>query len=139
MHLYCYIYMCTITRNGYNLRNKTYFCICYNGRCYVTGSGSESTDTPTDSTTSSQVRETWDNKAQYILAVVGFAVGLGNVWRFPYLAQKNGGGLNEWLYIVIFWMFDYMMSIWTTPTCFVSVKIKSHQRDHFKVMHAKVL
>ncbi|KAL4235363.1 hypothetical protein ACF0H5_006999 [Mactra antiquata] len=37
-------------------------------------------------------RETWDNKAQYILAVVGFAVGLGNVWRFPYLAQKNGGG-----------------------------------------------
>ncbi|XP_060579195.1 sodium-dependent neutral amino acid transporter B(0)AT3-like [Ruditapes philippinarum] len=46
----------------------------------------------TETTGSEDSRESWDNKAQYILAVVGFAVGLGNVWRFPYLAQKNGGG-----------------------------------------------
>jgi len=37
-------------------------------------------------------RAGWDNKVQYILAQIGFAVGLGNVWRFPYLCQKNGGG-----------------------------------------------
>ena len=37
-------------------------------------------------------RMRWDNKVQFILATVGLAVGLGNVWRFPYLVQKNGGG-----------------------------------------------
>ena len=38
-------------------------------------------------------RKGWGNKMEYILATVGFAVGLGNVWRFPYLCQKNGGGM----------------------------------------------
>ena len=37
--------------------------------------------------------EAWGNKTQFILACIGLAVGLGNVWRFPYLLQKNGGGL----------------------------------------------
>ncbi|MBN3276029.1 S6A15 protein, partial [Polyodon spathula] len=37
-------------------------------------------------------RPAWNSKLQYILAQVGFSVGLGNVWRFPYLCQKNGGG-----------------------------------------------
>ncbi|MEQ2251374.1 hypothetical protein ILYODFUR_010287, partial [Ilyodon furcidens] len=37
-------------------------------------------------------RPAWNNKLEYILAQVGFSVGLGNVWRFPYLCQKNGGG-----------------------------------------------
>ncbi|CAM5174042.1 unnamed protein product [Eretmochelys imbricata] len=37
-------------------------------------------------------RPAWSNKAEYILAQVGFSVGLGNVWRFPYLCHQNGGG-----------------------------------------------
>lgn len=40
-----------------------------------------------------KIRKGWGNKMEYILATIGFAVGLGNVWRFPYLCQKNGGGM----------------------------------------------
>ena len=37
-------------------------------------------------------RVAWDSKLQYFFMVISYAVGLGNVWRFPYLCQRNGGG-----------------------------------------------
>ena len=39
-----------------------------------------------------QKRETWGSRIGFILAAAGFSIGLGNIWRFPYLTGTYGGG-----------------------------------------------
>nr|XP_002126250.1 sodium- and chloride-dependent transporter XTRP3-like isoform X2 [Ciona intestinalis]XP_009858932.1 sodium- and chloride-dependent transporter XTRP3-like isoform X1 [Ciona intestinalis] len=39
-----------------------------------------------------KTRQSWNNKTEYILTSLGNAVGLGNIWRFPYKCHKHGGG-----------------------------------------------
>jgi len=46
-----------------------------------------------------QERDQWGSKMEFILAVAGHIVGLGNVWRFPYLCFKNGGGKSLFLWL----------------------------------------
>lgn len=45
-------------------------------------------------------REQWSSEATFILAALGSAVGLGNIWRFPYVAGANGGGAFVILYLL---------------------------------------
>ena len=45
-----------------------------------------------DGTESLQSRAQWGSKYEFILSHIGFCIGLGNVWRFPYVCYKNGGG-----------------------------------------------
>ncbi|SFS97939.1 sodium-dependent transporter [Halostagnicola kamekurae] len=47
------------------------------------------------------VRETWASRAGFILAAVGSAVGLGNIWRFPWMTAENGGSAFLLLYLLI--------------------------------------
>ncbi len=48
---------------------------------------------------SSDVHGQWSSKMAFIFAAVGSAVGLGNIWRFPYMAGENGGGAFVLVYI----------------------------------------
>ncbi len=48
----------------------------------------------------SQYHETWSSRSAFLLAAIGAAVGLGNIWRFPYLAGENGGSAFVLVYTV---------------------------------------
>ena len=45
-------------------------------------------------------REQWGSRRGFILATIGAAVGLGNIWRFSYVAGENGGAVFLFIYLV---------------------------------------
>jgi SNF family Na+-dependent transporter len=48
-------------------------------------------------------RGAWSSQLEFVLSCLNYAVGLGNVWRFPYLVYKNGGGEYAGIYLNETW------------------------------------
>ena len=55
-------------------------------------------------------RSNFSSKLGFVLATAGSAVGLGNIWRFPYLAAKHGGGMFLLTYLVLVLTFGFALS-----------------------------
>lgn len=56
-------------------------------------------------------RSTFSGKLGFVLSAAGASVGLGNIWRFPYLAAKYGGGIFLLVYIILALTFGYSIII----------------------------
>ena len=60
-------------------------------------------------TNATEKRSSFTGSIGFVLAAAGSAVGLGNIWRFPYLAAKDGGGLFLLCYLVLALTFGFAL------------------------------
>lgn len=81
------------------------------------------------------MRATWGSKIGFILATAGSAIGLGNIWRFPYLVAQNGGGTFLLVYLLFVGLLGYFML--TAKMAFGHIA-QTNFMDGFKAAHHKV-
>lgn len=56
-------------------------------------------------------REQWGSRIGFILAAAGSAVGLGNIWRFPYITGQNGGGAFVLIYVALVFVIGFSVML----------------------------
>ena len=61
--------------------------------------------------TKNQARDQWGSKLGFIMAAAGSAVGLGNLWKFPYVAGKNGGGAFVLVYFIMLFLVGFTLML----------------------------
>lgn len=76
-------------------------------------------------------RNTFSGKMGFVLSAAGSAVGLGNIWRFPYLAAKYGGGIFLLVYLVLAATFGYTMIVLETALGRMTQKSPVGAYGHF--------
>ena len=79
-------------------------------------------------------RNSFKGSLGFVLAAAGSAVGLGNIWRFPYLAAKDGGGLFLFVYIVLALTFGFAL---LTTEVAIGRKTKQSPLTAYGVVHPK--
>lgn len=76
-------------------------------------------------------RNSFSGSIGFVLAAAGSAVGLGNIWRFPYLAAKDGGGLFLLMYIILAFTFGFAL---LTTEIAIGRKTKQSPLTAYKVL-----
>ena len=68
-------------------------------------------------------RSAFSGKIGFVLSAAGASVGLGNIWRFPYLAAKYGGGIFLLIYIIHNFQFNMIYCRFSAPVIAVFVHL----------------
>ena len=76
-------------------------------------------------------RSTFSGKLGFVLSAAGASVGLGNIWRFPYLAAKYGGGIFLLIYIILTASFGYVLIMSETALGRMTRKSPVGAFEHF--------
>ncbi len=79
-------------------------------------------------------RISFSNSLGFVLAAAGSAVGLGNIWRFPYLAAKDGGGLFLVIYMILVLTFGFTL---LTTELAIGRKTKQSPLTAYRSVHPK--